>query len=46
MGRKANLGKILLALATRPGQGPLLRLSGDDPEAALLEVLAAVEAMK
>ncbi len=39
-------GRELLALATRPGQGPLLRLSGDDSDAALCEVLAALEAMK
>ena len=39
-------GRELLALATRPGQGPLLRLSGDDPDAALSEMLAAMEAMK
>lgn len=45
-GPEGQFGQDLLALATRPGQGPLLRLSGDDPEAALLEVLAAVEAMK
>ncbi len=39
-------GGELAALAARPGQGPLLRLAGDDLEAALPEVLAAMEAMK
>jgi 2-amino-4-hydroxy-6-hydroxymethyldihydropteridine diphosphokinase len=39
-------GRELLALATRTGQGPLLRLSGDDPDAALSETLAAMAAMK
>jgi 2-amino-4-hydroxy-6-hydroxymethyldihydropteridine diphosphokinase len=35
----------LLRLATRRGQGPLLRLCGDDLATALPEVRAAVEAM-
>jgi 2-amino-4-hydroxy-6-hydroxymethyldihydropteridine diphosphokinase len=45
-GPEGQFGQDLLALATRPGQGPLLRLSGDDPAAAVPEVLAAMEAMK
>lgn len=32
--------------AGRPGRGPLLRLSAGDPEACLVELLAAAEAMK
>lgn len=32
--------------ATRPGQGPVLRLSEDDPDRVLVEVLAAIEAMR
>ncbi len=36
----------LAVLAGRRGQGPLLRLAGDDTAAALTEVLAAMEAMK
>ena len=36
----------LLQLATRPGQGPLLRICGDDLQTALPEVAAAMEAMK
>ena len=36
----------LLQLATRRGQGPLLRICGDDLETALPEVAAAMEAMK
>jgi 2-amino-4-hydroxy-6-hydroxymethyldihydropteridine diphosphokinase len=39
-------GRELAVLAARPGQGPLLRLAGDDPAAALPEVAAALEAMK
>ncbi len=45
-GRDLPDQRELLALATRAGQGPLLRLPGDAPEAALPEVLAALEAMK
>ena len=45
-GGSANVREELLRLATRPGQGPLLRFAGDDLETALPEVLAAMEAMK
>ena len=43
---EGQFGRELLEMAARPGQGPLLRLTGGDPEAALPEVLAAREAMK
>jgi 2-amino-4-hydroxy-6-hydroxymethyldihydropteridine diphosphokinase len=36
----------LLDAARRPGTGPLLRLPGSDPEAAVAEILAALEAMR
>lgn len=35
----------ILTLASRPDQGPLLRLTNDDPDRSLDEVTAAVEAM-
>jgi 2-amino-4-hydroxy-6-hydroxymethyldihydropteridine diphosphokinase len=36
----------ILGAALRPDQGPLLRLPGADPAAAVAEVLAALEAMR
>jgi 2-amino-4-hydroxy-6-hydroxymethyldihydropteridine diphosphokinase len=36
----------ITAAALQPGQGPLLRLPGADPAAAVAEVLAALEAMR
>jgi 2-amino-4-hydroxy-6-hydroxymethyldihydropteridine diphosphokinase len=36
----------IAAAAREPGQGPLLRLPGADPDAAVTEVLAALEAMR
>jgi 2-amino-4-hydroxy-6-hydroxymethyldihydropteridine diphosphokinase len=36
----------IAAAAREPGQGPLLRLPGTDPDAGVAEILAAVEAMK
>jgi 2-amino-4-hydroxy-6-hydroxymethyldihydropteridine diphosphokinase len=45
-GQIEQFGEELLQLATRPGQGPLLRIRGDDLETALPEMAAAMEAMK
>jgi deoxyguanosine kinase len=42
--RLQRIGRAVLDEATRPDQGPLLRLPGDNPEADLAEVLAAIEA--
>ncbi len=41
-----QIGRAILARATRPGQGPVLRIRDDDPQRILDEVLAAVEAMQ
>jgi hypothetical protein len=36
----------IVQTAAAPGQGPLLRLSGADPETAISEVLAAIQSMR
>ncbi len=41
-----RIRRAILDLAGRPGVGPVLRLAYDDPQAALVEVLAAIEAMR
>lgn len=40
-----QIRQAILAQANKPGQGPMLRLNGDDPDEPLGDVLAAVEAM-
>jgi deoxyadenosine/deoxycytidine kinase len=44
--RRDEVGRFLLDQALKPDQGPLLRTAADDPQAAVREVLAALEAMK
>ncbi len=41
-----RIQREIVSQATQPNQGPLLRLSGDDEESDLREVLAAIEAMR
>ena len=41
-----RIHQAILAQATRDDQGPLLRLTHDDPQRVFNEVLAAVEAMR
>lgn len=44
--RRERIRKAIIEQASRPGQGPVLRLAGDGPEPLLDEVLAAFESMK
>ncbi len=44
--RWGGVGQFLLDQALKPNQGPLLRLAAGDEQAAVRELLAALEAMK
>ena len=45
-GRLEQIGLAIAEQTTAPDQGPVLRLTSDDPQAVFEEVLAAVEAMQ
>jgi 2-amino-4-hydroxy-6-hydroxymethyldihydropteridine diphosphokinase len=43
---RERIRQAILEQASRPGQGPLLRVRADGPEPVLVEVVAALESMK